>query len=77
MKENQKPTEDKEDNYDSIVTEVINRYKDRANIGMIKYGTNLDRVDLTTEQWLDHAIEEALDLSLYLTKLKQNFKKSI
>ena len=68
---------DKEDNYDSVVTEVINRYKDRANIGIHKYGTNLDRKDLSTEQWLDHAIEEALDLSLYLTKLKQTFKNSI
>ena len=68
---------DKEDNYDSVVMEVINRYKDRANIGIYKYGTNLDRKDLSTEQWLDHAIEEALDLSLYLTKLKQNFKNSI
>lgn len=65
------------ENYDSVVTEVINRYKDRAKLGMNKYGTTLDRDDLTTEQWLEHAIEEALDLSLYLTKLKQNFKKSI
>ena len=65
------------ENYDSVVTEVINRYKDRAKLGVNKYGTTLDRDDLTTEQWLEHAIEEALDLSLYLTKLKQNFKKSI
>ena len=65
------------ENYDSVVTEVINRYKDRARLGLNKYGTTLDRDDLTTEQWLEHAIEEALDLSLYLTKLKQNFKKSI
>lgn len=65
------------ENYDSVVTEILNRYKDRAKLGLNKYGTTLDRDDLTTEQWLDHAIEEALDLSLYLTKLKQNFKKSI
>ena len=65
------------ENYDSVVTEVINRYKDRAKLGLNKYGTTLDRDDLTTEQWLEHAIEEALDLSLYLTKLKQNFKKII
>ena len=65
------------ENYDSVVTEVINRYKDRAKLGLNKYGTTLDRDDLTTEQWLEHAIEEALDMSLYLTKLKQNFKKSI
>ena len=38
---------------------------------------NLDRKDLTTEQWLDHATEEAIDFALYLTKLKQNFKNKL
>lgn len=62
---------------DSIVETVINRLKDRAKIGFEKYGTNLDRNDLITDQWIDHAIEEALDFSLYLTKLKQQLKKSL
>lgn len=67
------------DNYqlDSVVETVINRLKDRAKIGYEKYGTNLDRNDLITDQWIDHAIEEALDFSLYLTKLKQQLKKSL
>jgi hypothetical protein len=63
--------------YDSIVENVINRLKDRARIGYEKYGTDMDRNDLITEQWLDHAIEEALDFSLYLTKLKNQLKKSL
>jgi hypothetical protein len=63
--------------YDSIVENVINRLKDRARIGYEKYGTDMDRNDLITEQWLDHAIEEALDFSLYLTKLKHQLKKSL
>ena len=33
------------ENYDSVVTEVINRYKDRAKLGLNKYGTTLDRDD--------------------------------
>ena len=63
--------------YDSVVENVINRLKDRARIGFQKYGTNLDRNDLITEQWIEHAIEEALDFSLYLTKLKNQLKKSL
>lgn len=63
--------------YDSVVENVINRLKDRARIGFEKYGTDLDRNDLITEQWIEHAIEEALDFSLYLTKLKNQLKKSL
>jgi hypothetical protein len=63
--------------YDSVVENVINRLKDRARIGFEKYGTDLDRNDLITEQWIEHAIEEALDFSLYLTKLKEQMKKSL
>ena len=63
--------------YDSVVENVINRLKDRARIGYEKYGTDLDRNDLLTEQWIEHAIEEALDFSLYLTKLKEQMKKSL
>lgn len=63
--------------YDTVVENVINRLKDRARIGYEKYGTDLDRNDLITEQWIDHAIEEALDFSLYLTKLKNQLKKSL
>lgn len=63
--------------YDSVVENVINRLKDRARLGFEKYGTDLDRNDLITEQWIEHAIEEALDFSLYLTKLKEQLKKSL
>ena len=63
--------------YDSVVENVINRLKDRARIGFQKYGTDLDRNDLITDQWMEHAIEEALDFSLYLTKLKNQLKKSL
>jgi len=63
--------------YDSVVQNVINRLQDRARIGYEKYGTDLDRNDLITEQWIEHAIEEALDFSLYLTKLKEQLKKSL
>ena len=37
----------------------------------MKYGTNLDRTDLSTAEWIQHAQEELMDGILYLEKLKQ------
>lgn len=56
---------------DSIVAEVVQKLQSRSEVGLTKYGTTLDREDLTLADWLNHAQEEAFDLSLYLTKLKR------
>lgn len=56
---------------DSIVLKVIERFKQRSEVGQKKYGTTMDRTDLSTKEWIDHAIEESMDLILYLEKLKQ------
>jgi hypothetical protein len=50
-------------------TSVINKYSERSQRGIDKYGTTMDRKDLSTLDWLRHAQEEAMDLSLYLEKL--------
>lgn len=54
---------------DSIVEAVRQDLLDRSEKGIKKYGTTLDRTDLTQEQWIQHAYEEALDLCLYLKKI--------
>ena len=56
---------------DTIVESVIEQFKERSNVGIKKYGITLDRTDLTRLEWLQHAQEEAMDLILYLEKLKQ------
>jgi hypothetical protein len=56
-------------NPSAILQIVIAELKVREERGLNKYGTTMDRKDLTTKQWLQHAYEEALDLSLYLKKL--------
>ena len=53
----------------TILQIVIAELKVREERGLSKYGTTMDRTDLTNTQWLQHAYEEALDLSLYLKKL--------
>jgi hypothetical protein len=56
---------------DSIVESVIKQFKDRLDVGIQKYGVTLDRTDLSTLEWINHAQQEAMDFVLYLEKLKQ------
>ena len=56
---------------DIIVESVISKFQERSDVGIQKYGTTLDRNDLTTLEWINHAQEEAMDFILYLEKLKQ------
>ncbi len=56
---------------DSVVQSVINKFKQRSEVGIAKYNTTLDREDLTDKEWINHAQEEAMDLILYLEKLKR------
>jgi len=58
-------------NTDSVVFSIISQFKQRADFGMKKYGTNLDRTDLSMLEWIQHAQEEHMDAILYLEKLKQ------
>lgn len=58
-----------------IVREVIDTLINRAEEGMVKYGVTLERTDLTTKDWINHALEEALDFACYLTRLKRDLIK--
>jgi hypothetical protein len=60
---------------DSIVFSIIRKFKERADFGMKKYGKTLDRDDLTTLEWIQHAQEEHMDAILYLEKLKTQISK--
>lgn len=55
----------------SIEESVIQKIRSRADVGKAKYGTNMDREDLTELEWLIHAQEEAMDIAVYLEKLIQ------
>lgn len=60
---------------DSVVTAVMEQFKQRAVKGKAKYGTDLDRNDLSTQEWLNHAQEEAMDFLLYIQKIKVELEK--
>lgn len=60
---------------DSIVTSIIEKFKHRSYVGKKKYGTDLDRNDLTELEWINHLQEELMDAILYLTKIRLILEK--
>ena len=58
---------------DKNVENVRQMLWDRMQVGLIKYNTNTERSDLSIVDWLIHAQEEALDLAVYLERLKNDF----
>jgi len=60
---------------DPIVLSVMGKFYKRSQVGIKKYGTTLDRTDLTMSEWITHVQEEAMDLVLYLERLKSEVKE--
>jgi hypothetical protein len=54
---------------------IVDMIRSRSEFGLNKYGVSMDRTDLTTEQWVQHAIEEMLDGAQYLYRIKQELAK--
>lgn len=50
---------------------VIDKIRIRQRSGLAKYGTTMQRTDLSRRDWLEHAQQEAMDLAIYLEKLIQ------
>jgi hypothetical protein len=59
---------------DSVVEQVKNNFDSRSRTGIEKYGTTLDRDDLTFAEWLTHLQEELMDATLYVEKLKSEME---
>ena len=56
---------------DPFVESVITKYAERSRVGIEKYGTTLERNDLSLLDWLNHLQEELMDATLYIEKLKK------
>ena len=52
-----------------IYKEVINDLISREKIGRAKYGTTVDKANISEKEWMQHAYEEALDFAIYLKRL--------
>jgi hypothetical protein len=54
---------------DKNVEAIVTKHRQRAAVGLKKYGVTTERTDLTISQWLQHAQDEAMDLAIYLQRL--------
>ena len=61
---------------DRNVENVITQLCSREEQGMIKYGVNTERKDLSTLEWLQHLQEELMDATVYIEKLKNEMKET-
>ena len=59
---------------DSIVAEIRELLLQRSQTGIAKYGTTLDRKDLKPSEWCQHLLEELLDASGYVLRLKKDLE---
>jgi hypothetical protein len=56
---------------DSIVKSIINQFTTRAEVGETKYGVNMDRNDLSFQEWITHMKQELMDAIIYLEKIEK------
>ena len=60
---------------DKIVEQVVDKYRQRSEVGIAKYGTTLDDNKATLIEWLTHLQEELMDATLYIEKLKSELNE--
>ena len=58
-----------------ILDKLIRKYQLREEVGLSKYKTTMDRSDLSLEDWIQHLLEELMDATIYLTKIKQLYEQ--
>jgi hypothetical protein len=57
---------------DAITEAVVAQLRTRAEKGKSKYGTTMERDDLTFIEWIQHLQEELMDAVVYIEKIKQS-----
>ena len=57
---------------DRIVEQVVNKFNERSQMGITKYGSTLERNDLDVVDWMNHLQEELMDAILYLERMKKD-----
>ena len=62
---------------DAITEAVVAQLRTRAEKGKSKYGTTMERDDLTLMEWLQHLQEELMDAAVYVEKLKGEIGEKI
>ncbi len=53
-----------------LLDQLISEFENREQRGLRKYGTSMDRTDLSFDEWLQHFKEELMDGLVYLQKIQ-------
>lgn len=53
---------------------VCSKIQIRAGVGLEKYGTTMERSDLSITEWLTHLQEELMDASVYVERLLETYR---
>jgi hypothetical protein len=61
---------------DPLVSSVIRKMYQRSQVGIKKYGTTMERDDLSFTDWVTHLQEELMDSIIYLEKIKHEKSKN-
>jgi hypothetical protein len=57
----------------NLLNQLISEFQNREERGFKKYGTTMDRTDLSFSEWLQHFKEELMDGLLYLQKIQNDY----
>ena len=60
---------------DPVIERVVDKFKQRSDVGYKKYGITLDEDPSKVVDWLNHLQEELMDAVLYLQKAKETYEK--
>ncbi len=60
---------------DPVVERVVDKFKQRSDVGYKKYGVTLDDDPSKIVDWLNHLQEELMDAVLYIQKAKETYEK--
>lgn len=60
---------------DKYIQAVKNKFEERSQTGIKKYGTTLERDDLNELDWLTHLEEELMDALGYIQVLRDKLQK--
>ena len=61
-------------NHNPVLKEVKELLVHQTAKGLDKYGNTVDPEEYTAEQWIDHALQELVDMMVYLVTLKQKLQ---
>tara|TARA_R110000787_G_scaffold274516_1_gene382480 strand:+ start:438 stop:698 length:261 start_codon:yes stop_codon:yes gene_type:complete len=62
---------------DPVVQKLVNKFVSRSDVGFEKYGVTLRDDKSNLDTWLNHTMEELMDMLLYMQKTREVIKEDM